>query len=94
MYAVGLMYELLVIIFFLQARVNRNIIFNRHGQHPTWGKSISPRRLPLGVPFYLIALFANDVTRYHDYASGSHRGASRTNYSPKWPLAIGMRCRR
>ena len=41
-----------------------------------------------------IALFANDVTRYHDYASGSHRGASRTNYSPKWPLAIGMRYRR
>ena len=40
-----------------------------------------------------IALFANYVTRYHDYAPGSHRGASRTNYSPKWPLAIGMRGR-
>ena len=35
---------------------------------------------------------ANDVTRYHDYASGSHRGASRTKYSLKWPLAIGMHC--
>ena len=41
----------------------------------------------------LIALFANDVTRYHEYALGSHPGASRTNYSGKWPLAIGMRCR-
>ena len=40
-----------------------------------------------------IALVANDVTRYHDYASGSHRGASRTNYPPKWHLAIGMLCR-
>ena len=36
----------------------------------------------------LIALVANDVTRYHDYASGSHRGASRTNYPQKWHLAI------
>ena len=40
-----------------------------------------------------IVLVANDVTRYHDYASGSHRGASRTNYPPKWHLAIGMLCR-
>ena len=40
-----------------------------------------------------IALFANDVTRYHEYASGSHAGASRTNDSAKWPLAIGMHCR-
>ena len=45
---------------------------------------------PVGVR---IALVANDVTRYHDYASGSHRGASRTNYPPKWHLAIGMLCR-
>ena len=41
----------------------------------------------------VVALFANDVTRYHDSALGPHAGASRTNYSAKWPLAIGMRCR-
>ena len=40
-----------------------------------------------------IALFANDVTHYHEYALGSYPGASRTNYSPKWLLAIRMRCR-
>ena len=40
-----------------------------------------------------VALFANDVTHYRDYATGSHRGAIRTNYSLKWSLVIGMRCR-
>ena len=37
---------------------------------------------------HVIALFANDVRRYHEYALGSHPGASRTSYSPKWPLVI------
>ena len=35
--------------------------------------------LPVDNLGLVIALVANDVTRYHDYASGSHRGASRTN---------------
>ena len=35
-----------------------------------------------------IALVANDVTRYHEYALRSQPGACRTNYSAKWPLAM------
>ena len=35
-----------------------------------------------------IALVANDVTRYHEYALSSQPGACRTNYSAKWPLAM------
>ena len=43
---------------------------------------------------YHIAQFPNDVTKTHEYLSVIHPGFCRTNYYPKWPVAIGTRCRR